>query len=133
MERAQTMPTSSGTTGAGTTGVGVFASAFALLCCAGVAPALGLLSAIGLGFLVRDTVLIPLLVVALAVTAWGLRQGRRCHGRHGPLALGLLASVITVAALFVWVPLAFVGFGALIAGGVWNLLAVRACIVKPRV
>jgi mercuric ion transport protein len=111
----------------------VFASAVALVCCAGVAPALGLVSAIGLGFLLKDAVLIPLLVVALAVTAWGLRQGRRCHGRNGPLALGLLASVITVAGLFISVPLAIVGFGALLVSSVWNILAVRACPVNPGV
>lgn len=53
-------------------------SGLALLCCAGAAPVLGLLSAIGLGLLINDAVLIPLLLLALGATGWGLwiRSGR---------------------------------------------------------
>lgn len=75
---------------------GLFGSGFALLCCAGVAPVLGLLAAIGLGFLIHDAILIPLLVVALGVTGWGLWQGRRCHGSGSPLLLGLGGGALAV-------------------------------------
>ena len=106
---------------------GLLGSGFALLCCAGVAPALGLLSALGLGFLINDAVLIPFLLLALGVTGWGLWQGRRCHGRHSALLLGLGAAVLTVAGLYVWLPLAFAGFGGVILAAVWNLRLIRAC------
>lgn len=93
---------------------GLLGSGFALLCCAGVAPALGLLSAIGLGLLINDAVLIPFLLVTLGVTTWGLWQGRRCHGRHSALLLGLGAGALTVAGLYVCLPVAFVGFGGVV-------------------
>ncbi len=106
-------------------------SAFALLCCAGVAPVLGVVSAIGLGFLIKDAVLIPLLILALAVTLWGIQQGHRCHGRNAPRVLGWAGSGLTVSGLFLWVPLAFAGFAAVVGASVWNVLAVRACVLRP--
>ncbi len=115
------------------TGAGLVGSAVALLCCAGVAPVIGVLSAIGLGFLLRDAILIPLLVLGLGVTGWGLWQGRRCHGRSRPLVTGLVGSLITVGGVLVWVPLAFVGFGGVIVASVWNLAAVRACLAQPSI
>ena len=113
------------------TSAGMVASASALLCCAGVAPVLGLVSAVGLGFLINDAVLIPLLILALAVTLWGIRQGRRCHGRNAPWVLGWAGSGLTVVGLFLWVPLAFAGFAGVIGASVWNVLAVRACVLRP--
>lgn len=112
------------------TGAGLVGSGFALVCCVGFAPALGLLSALGLGFLIKDVVLIPLLLLALGLTLWGLRQGRRCHGRSAPWVLGLVGSALTVSGLFLWVPLAVAGFALVIVAGGWSALAVRACAVR---
>ncbi len=108
---------------------GVLGSGFALLCCAGAAPVLGLLSAIGLGFLINDAVLVPLLLLALGVSGWGLWQGRRCHGRHSALLLGLGGAALTIGGLYGWLPLAFVGFGAVMLASVWNLQLLRACTI----
>lgn len=109
------------------TAAGVAGSALALLCCAGVAPVLGLVSAIGLGFLLKDAVLLPLLVLGLAVTLWGIRRGRHCHGRAAPWALGWAGCALTVVGLVAWVPLAFAGLALVIAASLWNVVAVRAC------
>lgn len=112
---------------------GLLGSGFALLCCAGAAPVLGLLSAIGLGFLIHDAVLIPLLIVALGVTALGLRHGGRCHRRVAPLVVGVGGGAVAVVGLFFWVPLAFVGFATVILASVWNLRLLRACAVPSAV
>ncbi len=108
-------------------------SAVALLCCAGAAPVIGVLSALGLGVLLRDAILVPLLILGLGVTMWGLWQGRRCHGRSRPLVAGLVGSLITVGGVLAWVPLAVVGFVGVIVAGTWNLVAVRACVAGPSV
>jgi len=71
--------------------------------------------------------------LALGVTALGLWQGRRCHGRHSALLLGLGVAALTVAGLYVWLPLAFVGFGAVILATVWNLWLVRACTIPSSI
>ena len=47
-----------------------------------------ILSAVGLGFLVNDAVPIPLLVLFLLVTPWGLYLGKRHHGRWMPVFIG---------------------------------------------
>ncbi len=107
--------------------IGVLGSGFALLCCAGAAPVLGLLSAIGFGFLIHDAVLVPLLAIALGVTTWGLWLGRRCHGSASALRLGLGGAALTLAGLFLWVPLAFVGFAGVVLATWWNLRLVGAC------
>lgn len=95
---------------------------------------LGALSAAGLGFLINDAVLIPLLLLALSVTGWGLFQGHRCHGRGAIPVLGIGGSIVAVGGLFWWIPVAFVGFAAVVAAGVWNAMAVRVCSVaaEPR-
>ena len=90
---------------------------------------IGALSAAGLGFLINDAVLIPLMVVTLSLTVWGLSQGRRWYGRNGPLLLGIGGSIGAVGGLFWWIPVAFVGFAAVVAAGAWNAMAVRACSV----
>jgi len=108
---------------------GLFGSGFALLCCAGVAPVLGLLSAIGLGFMINDAVLVPLLLLALGVTGWGLWQVRRCHRHHSVLGMGLGGAGLDVGGLYVWLPLAFAGFAAVLLASVWNLRLLRACTI----
>jgi mercuric ion transport protein len=65
--------------------IGIGGSIFAALCCLGFPALLSILSAIGLGFIVNDTILIPLLLLFLAVTLLGLYLGTRHH--HEPWAL----------------------------------------------
>ncbi len=59
---------------------GSLGSAFAAACYAGVPAVLGALSAAGLGFLVNDLILFPLLVLFLGLGLWGLWDGVARHG-----------------------------------------------------
>jgi mercuric ion transport protein len=104
---------------------GPIGSIFAALCCLGFAPALTALSAVGLRFLINDMVLIPLLVLFLGATIWGLHRDRARHQTPGPEYLAWVASVLTVGGL--WISSAVVGAGLtlLIAVSVWNVLALR--------
>lgn len=105
---------------------GPIGSIFAALCCLGFAPALAALSAVGLGFLINDLVLIPLLVLFLGASIWGLHRDRARHQTPGPEYLGWVASVLSVSGL--WISGAVVGAGLtlLVAGSVWNVLALRS-------
>jgi hypothetical protein len=78
---------------------GPLGSIVTALCCLSVAPVVGALAAAGLGFLLRDSILIPLLAFFLAVTIWSLRRERQLHGRAGPGWLSWVAAVPTVAGL----------------------------------
>jgi hypothetical protein len=90
----------------------------------------GLVSALGLGFLVSTKYLLPLTVAFLATTAaaLGFRASQR-HG-YGPLWLGLLAAAVILMGKFYFdVPqAAYVGVGLLIAASVWNSWPRRADI-----
>ncbi len=105
---------------------GPIGSIFAALCCLGFAPALAALSAVGLGFLINDLMLIPLLVLFLGATIWGLHRDRARHQTPGPEYLAWAASVLTVGGL--WISGAVVGAGLtlLVAVSVWNVLALRS-------
>jgi len=60
--------------------IGVGGSLFAALCCLGFPALVAILSAIGLGFLINDDILRPLMIVFLLVAILGLALGMRHHG-----------------------------------------------------
>ena len=115
--------------------VGIAGSIFAALCCLGFPALLSILSAIGLGFLINDAILMPLLVVFLIVTLVGLYLGVRHHGSW----LAFLVGLISAASVFIFIfvtfnkVLALIGVVGLIAAGVLNVcLRMRGDIQKRR-
>ncbi len=103
--------------------IGVGGALFAALCCLGVPALLSILSAIGLGFIVNDAVLVPLLLVFLLVALAGLFIGMRHHRQPWALALGGVGAVVLLAAIVV-VPsgvLAGVGIAGLVAASLLNV------------
>jgi len=89
--------------------IGVGGSLFAALCCLGFPALLSILSAIGLGFLINDDILRPLMIGFLLVAIWGLALGMRHHGSPWALIVGILSAVT----LYVFI---YVSFNELIAG-----------------
>jgi mercuric ion transport protein len=73
--------------------IGVGGSLFAALCCLGFPALVSILSAIGLGFLINDDILRPLLIVFLLVAVFGLALGMRHHGSPWALIVGTLSAV----------------------------------------
>jgi mercuric ion transport protein len=96
--------------------IGTLGSIFAALCCLGAPALVAVLSALGLGFLINDAYLAPLLIVSLAVAIAGLALGIRHHHRRLPLVIGSVAGVTLV--LFIYVvpsgPAAYASLAALI-------------------
>jgi mercuric ion transport protein len=73
--------------------IGVGGSLFAALCCLGFPALVSILSAIGLGFLINDDILRPLLIVFLLFAVFGLALGMRHHGSPWALIVGTLSAV----------------------------------------
>ena len=92
----------------------------------------GLLSSVGLGFLISTAYLLPLTVLflALALGALAFRAGKR-HG-HGPFFVGLLAACGIVLAKFVWVsnPTMYSAVGLLVIASLWNARPPRTILNK---
>lgn len=104
--------------------VGVVGSLFAVACCLGVSAVVSVVTAIGLGFLLRDAILLPLAIVFLALTVWGLAAGWRRHHNVAPLAIGIAAALaILVSAFVVHVrAAAFGSVGVLIAATILDVV-----------
>lgn len=104
---------------------GVLGAIFAAFCCVGVPLIVSVLSSIGLSFLRRDSILLPLLALSLAIALWGFAAGRRQHGSSVPLALGLLGGGGLFAGVLAARWLVWPGAVLLIAATVWNIWARR--------
>jgi mercuric ion transport protein len=103
--------------------IGVVGSIFAALCCLGFPALLSILSAVGLGFLINDAVLMPLLIVFLLLTLVGLYLGVRHHGSWAAFSIGAISAILT----FVSIVIAFnklvaaIGIAGLIFASILNV------------
>ena len=103
--------------------VGIGGSLFAVLCCLGFPALVSILSAVGLGFLIKDAILFPLLVVFLALTLYGLYRGYQKHWRAGAVLLGAGSAVALLVFLLVFFsrPLAYLSIAGLVTASVLNV------------
>ena len=112
-------------------GVGV--SLLPKLMCPACWPAYaGVVSALGLGFLISTKYLLPLTGAFLVITAvaLGYRASRR-HG-YGPFGVGLAAAAVILSGKFYFdaAQATYAGIGLLIAASVWNSWPRRAAVTS---
>lgn len=105
---------------------GPLGSIVAALCCLGAAPLLAALTAAGLGFLINDFFLVPLLAAFLGVTIRGLHRDAARHSGAGPARLAWLASGTVVGGLWIHAAVVGLGLALLVAASMWNWRLVRA-------
>lgn len=109
--------------------LGIAGSFVAAACCLGLPAVLAIFSAIGLGFLINDTFLQPLIIIFLGVTIAGLVLGYRAHRRFGALALGIVSAAAVYFFIYGhyvrWV--AYLSMAGLVAAGVLNVILRRKC------
>ncbi|MBI1930357.1 MerC domain-containing protein [Candidatus Poribacteria bacterium] len=101
--------------------LGIVGSLIAALCCLGVPAVLSIFTAIGLGFLINDAILLPLLALFLLITLVGLFAGYRSHLRKAALIVGLVSAVVMFLFLFIFSPITYIGLVGLIAASVLNV------------
>lgn len=111
--------------------VGPLLAGFAALCCLGLAPLLGALSALGLGFLVSDAILIPLLAVSMLWTIWALAGDAKRHHDRRPLWLAVISLLLAIGGLWVSAMLVGAGLACLVVAAIWNARLVRAVRDDP--
>lgn len=84
---------------------------------------MSILSAIGLGFLINDDILRPLLIVFSLIAILGLVLGLRHHGNPWALIVGILSAVTTYVFIYVSFNevLAWLGIGGLVIASLLNV------------
>jgi len=112
--------------------VGLIGSAIAAACCLGLPIVLSALTAIGLGFLIHDAILIPLFMVFVGVNLWMLHcsvnnQALSKTGAFSPFKLASIGAVISVLGLVLSVAgvafataLIYVGLAIFFGANVWD-------------
>jgi len=103
--------------------LGFLGTLFASLCCLGVSVVIAPLTAIGLGFLINDLILLPLVLVFLLITLWGLYRGWKRHGVRPPFFLGTFSAVFLVPSFFVSAYLSSLLLLLLFVATLWNTIA----------
>ncbi|HSH39157.1 MAG TPA: MerC domain-containing protein [Chthoniobacterales bacterium] len=96
--------------------IGIAGSLFAALCCLGFPALLAIVSAAGIGFIINDAILVPLLIAFLLITLAGLYLGVRHHGSWLAVVVGALSAAI------VFVSIAVIGNKVLAAVGIAGLI-----------
>ncbi len=109
--------------------IGAFGSSLAIVLCPICIPAIGaFLSAIGLGFMVQEKVLEPILIVFLVITLLGLAWSSwKVHKKLGPLLLGTAMAVIMYIGRYIYFdPLLMYGsIPGMLVATVWNYLLLK--------
>lgn len=92
-----------------------------------IAAYAGLLSSLGLGIVLKDSVQRPAIVFFLTVTVGTVAWTSRQHRIVWPLLAVLTGSLAVIAGRLVWSipPVVYVGVAALVVGAVWNLALKR--------
>lgn len=103
--------------------IGIGGATVSALCCLGVTTAVSVMASLGLGFLVNDNVLMPLLLVFLALAVAGLGFDARKHHHRSALILGTLGGLGLAAFTFVAPakPGAYLAIAAMVAASGWNV------------
>jgi mercuric ion transport protein len=105
--------------------LGVIGSFVAALCCLGAPGAFSIVASIGLGILIKDAILLPLMVLFLLVTVIGLYLGYRSHRRVSPLILGIVSSLIALFFVFghTVTVMAYLAMASLVLASILNVIA----------
>lgn len=92
-------------------------------CPACLAAYAGVLSAMGLGFLLNEAFLAPVIAVVLVASVAGVAWSTPSHRRPGPLVATTAGALAIVAGRLVWdLPVVlYAGIAVLLAGSLWNL------------
>ena len=111
--------------------IGSLGSIFAALCCIGTLALLAFLTSIGAGFLINDKILIPLLVVFLGISIWGIYKSSKSHERKGSLILVIVSAIFVFVAIWFSRLLVYIGLVGLITASIWDIYLMKTCKQEP--
>ena len=107
--------------------IGIVGSFIATACCLGLPAILSIVAAFGLGFIIKDAVLLPLMVVFLTITLIGLFFGYLTHRKPWALVVGMASSIAVLFFVFAQTIqlAAYLAIGGLVFSSILNVLLRR--------
>ena len=111
---------------------GLVGATITAACCLGLTVVISAITAIGLGFLIHDAILIPFFMVFIGINLWTLHRSVKNQeisktGAFSPFKLASIGAVISVLGLFLSVAgvafatvLVYAGLALFFAGNVWD-------------
>lgn len=103
-----------------------FTSSFAALCCAGTPVLLAFLTGAGLGFLINDFILFPLLFISLGFMFYSITCNKKQHLSTKPLYVSIVGTTTILVGIFVK-PIIWLGIICLFVATIWDFLLVIKC------
>ena len=103
-----------------------FVGSFSALCCAGTPLLLAFLSGIGLGFLINDFILFPLLFISLGFMFYSLNKNKKKHLNMKPIYIFIASAVAILTGIFVK-QLIWLGIIGLFVSSIWDYVLMRQC------
>lgn len=104
---------------------GSFGAIIAGACCLGLPPLIAVLTGVGMGFILHDAILIPLLIIILGFTLWSLNASKKKHAKVGPLYLGAGMSILAFSGLWILTAVSWLGFIGLISVSIWDVFLIK--------
>lgn len=102
------------------------------LCLVGLDPVTGLVSTLGLGVILTEVILVPLLAAFLGLTLWALATDRTYHRERGPTRLVWAAAAVMLGGYWVLESLLWVGIALVVAAAAWNQVLVGRLTERRR-
>ena len=109
--------------------IGLIVASIATACCLGISAIIAAVTAIGLGFLIRDVYLFPIFVISVLFSLWILFRSCRRHKNLLPFWLGLLGGIVGMGALGFMITgmyampwLIYVGLIFLVIASIWDFV-----------
>jgi len=105
---------------------GSAAGSFAGLCCAGFPLVLAELTGIGLGFLINDLILFPILFVSLGLMFYSLHYNKKKHLSTTPIYVAILSTIFLSVGIFI-TPIIWLGIIGLFTASIWDYKLIKNC------
>jgi len=105
---------------------GGIAGAFAGLCCAGAPIVLAFLTGIGLGFLINDFILFPILFISLGFMFYSLHYNKKKHLNTLPIYTAIISTIFIIIGIF-YTPVIWLGVIGLFMSTIWDYTLIKKC------
>lgn len=102
-------------------GMGVIGTVIAALCCLGTPVIVSIIASMGIGFLLTDSILVPILLLFLGWLGWTQRRAMAQHQHRGPLIGTAIATILMLVGIFVLPLLIVLGLLVVVGSQVWDL------------